>query len=123
MKMTVNGVELDAEMSAYTLVLYEEEFDGVDMIADLNGKVRANEDEEGVLFDFASVPWKKIMQGSWAMLKTANEKIPHFSKWSKDIREVNMFELRGVLQEAMEDAFFHIAASDGGGDDEKPQEQ
>ena len=114
MEITINGSPVEASMSVLTLVLYEQEFDGADMIADLNGKVMADSNDEGVLFDFASVPWTKLMQGAWAMVKTADKSTPHFAKWAEGITEVNSFEVRNVLQEATSDAFFHIAAADGG---------
>lgn len=111
MELVINGKKVKAAMSIKTLVLYEHEFDGADMIADLNGKVLANDNEEGVLFDFGKVPWLKIMQGAWAMLKTANDKVPHFEKWAATVETVNTFELRNVLEDAVSDAFFHTAAS------------
>ena len=112
MELTINGERVKYALSAYTLVIYEQEFDGVDMISDINGKVYVTdaENEEGVLFDFAKIPWKKVMQGAWAMLKTADESIPHFEKWAKTVTQVDSFELRDKLSEAMSDAFFHNAA-------------
>lgn len=109
MVVTINGEEMEAKLSAFSMVLYEQEF-GSDLIADLNGKVRANDDEEGVLFDFAKVPWMKILQGTWAMLKTAKPSTPHFEKWVKGVEEFNIFDLRNTLEIAVSDNFFHTAA-------------
>lgn len=118
MELTINGERVECALSVYTLVIYEQEFDGVDMISDINGKVYASdaEGEEGVLFDFSKIPWKKVMQGAWAMLKTADESVPHFEKWAKTVKEVDSFELRDVLSDAMSDAFFHQAAPVGEGE-------
>lgn len=110
MKVTVNGKELEARLSAFSMLLYEQEF-GTDLIADLNGKVRADDGtEEGVLFDFASVPWLKVMQGVWAMLKTVDDSVPHFEKWARKAEQFNAFEFRNVLETAVSDNFFHTAA-------------
>lgn len=111
MVITVNGEAREAAMSILTLSLYEQEFDGADMIADLNGKVRVNDEEEGVLFDYGRVPWEKIMQGAWAMLKTADPSTPHYQKWAAGVTQVNAFELRNVLSDLISDTFFHIAAT------------
>lgn len=117
MELTVNGRAVPAKMSVKTLMLYEQEFSS-DMVADLQGKVRANDEEEGVLFDFTRVPWLKIIQGAWAMMKTADDSLPHFQRWAEDITEVNTFEFRTALSDAVSDAFFHIAATP----DEEPGE-
>lgn len=109
MVVTINGEEMEAKLSALSMILYEQEF-GADLIGDIQGKVKANDQEEGVLFDFAKVPWVKILQGIWAMLKTAKPSIPHFEKWVKGVEEFNAFEMRNVLEEAISDNFFHTAA-------------
>lgn len=109
MVVTINGEELEVKLSAFSMVLYEQEF-GTDLIGDLNGKVMANDEEEGVLFDFAKVPWMKILQGVWAMLKTAKPSTPHFEKWVKGVDEFNVFEMRNTLESAVSDNFFHTAA-------------
>lgn len=113
MEITINGKSCKAEISVLTLVLYEEEFDGADLIADLNGKVYASDadPDEAVLFDFTKTPWTKLMQGVWALLKTADESVPHFEKWAREVKELNSFEAKQVLSDAVSDAFFHIAAT------------
>ena len=110
MVVTINGEELEVKLSAFSMVLYEQEF-GTDLIGDLNGKVKVDDgEEEGVLFDFAKVPWLKILQGVWAMLKTADKNLPHYEKWVAGVDEFNIFELRNTLETAVSDNFFHTAA-------------
>lgn len=110
MVVTINGEELEVKLSAFSMVLYEQEF-GSDLIGDLNGKVKVDDgEEEGVLFDFTKIPWMKILQGIWAMLKTAKPSTPHFEKWVKGVEEFNAFEMRNVLEQAVSDNFFHTAA-------------
>ena len=56
MKVTINGEEMEVKLSAFSMVLYEQEF-GSDLIGDLNGKVKVDDgEEEGVLFDFTKIP-------------------------------------------------------------------
>lgn len=109
MVVTINGEEMEAKLSAFSMVLYEQEF-GTDLIGDIQGKVKANDEEEGVLFDFTKVPWMKILQGIWAMLKTAKPSTPHFEKWVKGVEEFNAFDMRNTLEMAVSDNFFHTAA-------------
>ena len=117
MTLTINGESVECALSVLTLVLYEQEFDGADLIADISGKVTADDvnPDEDVLFDFAKVPWTKVMQAAWAMVKTVNQSTPHFEQWAAKVDQVNSWEIRAVVDSAVNETFFHSAATDGEG--------
>ena len=118
MEFTVNGERVECALSVHTLVLYEMEFDGADLIGDVSGKVMASdfETDGDVVFDFAKVPWTKVMQAAWAMIKTCDENLPHFEDWSRKVTQVDSWEFRQVVNQAVNDSFFHSAAADGEGE-------
>ena len=125
MEVTINGERVECALSVKTLMLYEMEFDGADLIGDVSGRVTMadiqdqDEDvppEEVVLVDFAKIPWLKVMQAVWAMVKTVDDKTPHFDAWSSEVSQVDSWELRQVVNKAVNDSFFHSAASDGEGE-------
>ena len=117
MTFTINGEEVEGRMSVLTFVIYEQEFGGADLVQDVNGKVLEDDlsPEKGVLFDFTRTEWGKVMQAVWAMVKTADDKVPHYRKWAAGVDQVNMFDLQAILAEAMSDTFFHPAPSNGEG--------
>ena len=115
MEVTLNGERVECALSVHTLMLYETEFDGADLIADVSGKVMASDfvEDEDLVFDFTRVPWTKVMQAMWAMVKTVDDTLPHFDGWSKEITQLDSWEIRDVVNGAVNDAFFHSAAADG----------
>jgi hypothetical protein len=119
MELTVNGAKLECAFSVWTCVLYEQEFDGADIIADVSGRITADDlkPDSDVIVDFAKIPWLKIMQAAWAMAKTADDSLPHFNEWAKGVTEIDSWEFRGVVNKAVNETFFHQAAADGEGDE------
>ena len=117
MTLTINGESVECALSVLTLVLYEQEFNGADLIADVSGKVMTDDmnPNEDVLFDFSKVPWTKVMQAAWAMVKTVDGSTPHFEQWAAKVNQVNSWEIRSVVDAAVNDTFFHSAATDGEG--------
>ena len=120
MTLTINGESVECTLSVLTLVLYEQEFNGADLIADISGKVTADDmnPNDDVLFDFSKVPWTKVMQAAWAMVKTSDPSTPHFEQWAAKVEQVNSWEFRSVVDSAVNDTFFHSAAPVGEGRDE-----
>lgn len=114
-EITINGERCKCALSAFTLVIYELEFDGADLIADISGKVTTSDfsPEEGLLFDFSSVPWTKVMRAAWAMLKTVDDSVPHFNEWARGVEQVDSWEVREVVNSAVNENFFHSAATVG----------
>jgi hypothetical protein len=114
MTLTINGERVECALSVLTLVLYEQEFDGADLIADISGKVTTSDitPDADVLFDFAKVPWTKVMQAAWAMVKTVDQSTPHFEQWAAKVTQVDSWEFRSVVDSAVNETFFHSAAAD-----------
>ena len=116
MEFVINGEKVKADLSAYTFVVYEQEF-GSDLLADVLGKVAVNDDDTELYLDFTQTSWSKVSRAAWAMAKTVDESIPSYNAWAKNAREFNMFELNTIIGEAISDAFFHEtpAAEEGSG--------
>lgn len=112
-EFTINGKKAKGSMSALTFVIYELEF-GTDLIQDLFGKVKADDlvEDEGVAFDFTQVDWAKLPKAVWAMLKTEKESTPSFKKWAGNCKQMNLFEWNAIVGEAIDDTFFHTAATE-----------
>lgn len=123
--LTINGERRECALSAYTMVLYELEFDGADLIADVSGKVMADEfkKDDDVVFDFASVPWGKVLRTAWAMLKTVDDSVPRFEEWARQTTQFDSWEFRRVVNSAVNENFFHTAAPVGEGDGEEERQE
>jgi len=126
-ELTINGERRECALSAYTMSLYELEFDGADLIADISGKVREDDfkGEEGVVFDFATVPWTKVLRAAWAMLKTVDDSVPHFEPWARSVTQFDAWEFRRVVNSAVNENFFHTAATvvEGAGEEGRQGEE
>ena len=125
-ELTINGERRECALSAYTMSLYELEFDGADLIADISGKVLDSDlkPDEGVVFDFASVPWTKVLRAAWAMLKTVDDSVPHFDAWARTATQFDVWEFRRVVNQAVNENFFHTAAPvvEGPGEEGRQEE-
>jgi len=123
--LTINGERRECALSALTMVIYELEFDGADLIADISGKVMADDFkvDDGVVFDFSSVPWTKVLRAAWAMLKTVDDSVPHFEQWARETTQFDSWEFRRVVNNAVNENFFHIAAPVGEGDGEEERQE
>ncbi len=99
--------------STYTLMLYEQEFNGADLIQDLYSKVVIKEDKkaDGVIaeLDFRNVNWTALSRTLWAGLKTANDDMPSYKEWAKNTAEVNLLELNNEIIPLVERAFFRTS--------------
>lgn len=116
----INGKPTECEINFGTALDYELEF-GKDMVADVNGSVKAgdpnlitmSEDGEVVLgIDFTAVPWTTLLRVLWCAAKTRDPKIKPFKKWAADTRGINMFDARLLLSDEMGDCFFRNAPLD-----------
>lgn len=116
----INGVPTECEINFGTAIDYELEF-GKDLVADVNGSVKAGEssfitladDGETVVgIDFTAVPWTTLLKVLWCSVKTRNPKVKPFKKWAEEMRGVNMVTLRGQLSEEIDDCFFRDAPLD-----------
>lgn len=131
-KLMVDGHETDAIMSVYTLALYEQEFQGADLIKDIFGKVEVTEGEiaaameggpgEGVgedrggqdgavvVIDYGKTNWTALTRCAWACLKAANDRVRPFSEWSREGHDLNLFDAAGEIFPEANRAFFRAGA-------------
>lgn len=115
--------EVEAVATAYTLVLYEQEFGGRDLIADVFGRHEGNDEGGSVVVDFTSDNWLSELRAVWAMVRTAydlaydrgdaapNAKPKPFREWVKGVGKLNMNELSSAIVSECLDGFFHSGAA------------
>lgn len=124
--------------SGWTLVLYEQQFGG-DLIQDLFGKVEVRksdvetalrnvgveeaperEDDDPVLFtsDYTQTNWTAVLKALWAGLKTADDALPGFTQWSRELGAIDLGRLqKEIVPEAMR-MFFRSDPVQGEGEGE-----
>lgn len=90
---------VEFEVSFWTLLLYEEEFDGADLIRDIMPT-------EG------TVPWACAIRALWACLKAHDDATPPVKEWARGITGVNMFSVIGTVMPAIQDGLFREAPSE-----------
>ena len=111
--------DVEAEATAYTLVLYEQEFGGADLIADVFGRHEANGSDGGtVTVDFTSDNWTAELRALWAMVRTAydirfdrgdaapNDRPKPFDEWVKGVGRCNMRDISAAIVSECIDGFF-----------------
>ena len=115
--------EVEAVATAYTLVVYEQEFGGRDLIADVFGRHDGEDDGGTVVVDFTSDNWLSELRAVWAMVRTAydlaydrgdaapNDKPKPFREWVKGVGKLNMNELSSAIVSECLDGFFHSGAA------------
>lgn len=108
--LDIGGEEVRGLLSAETLVLYEEEFDGADMVKDLYGRqeVRRDDDDPDILmvFDYTQTNWTAVTKSMWAVIRTNDPSLPHYKVWLRGLPDINLVEVQNQLVPAMEDCFF-----------------
>lgn len=87
------------EVSFWTLLLYEEEFDGADLIADIMPK-------DG------TVRWASAIRALWACLKAHDDATPPVGEWARGVTGVNMPAVLGTVMPAIQDGLFREAAAE-----------
>lgn len=115
--------EVEAVATAYTLVIYEQEFGGRDLIADVFGRHEGADDGGKVVVDFTSDNWLSELRAVWAMVRTAydlaydrgdaapNDKPKPFREWVKGVGKLDMRSLSVALVTECMDGFFHSGAA------------
>ena len=115
--------EVEAVATAYTLVIYEQEFGGRDLIADVFGRHEGKDDGGKVVVDFTSDNWLSELRAVWAMVRTAydiaydrgdaapNDKPKPFKEWVKGVGKLDMRSLSVALLTECMDGFFHTGAA------------
>lgn len=124
MLIDIDGTgEVEAVATAYTLVIYEQAFDGADIIADVFGKHKIDDSGELTL-DFTKDNWNAEMKALWAMVRTAyelradrgdaapNERPPAYERWARSLGKVNVRDISVRVISELADGFFHVGAAD-----------
>ena len=91
--------EREVLLSVYAMMLYEQEFKS-DPIHDLY---------QG---DFNDVWFPAVTKVLWAGLKAADDSIPSYAKWAREVSGVNLRDISNQLVPELNDAFFRSGASD-----------
>lgn len=126
--------EVEILATAYTLVIYEQEFHS-DPIKDVFGKHQLDGEKAGVkdaaaagsaatlYLDFTQENWVEETRLLWAMVKTANvladdrgdvapnDRVPGYMEWMKRVGKVNMRDIADAVFDEAVDGFFHTGAA------------
>ena len=110
-EVDVGKKKLKGKCTVHTLMIYEQEFDGRDMIKDLFGKVRQPDSDDNLVMDYTNTNWTATLRALWAMLKTQNADTPSFEKWENDFSdEIDLFTIANdVLMEVFDTCFRNAA--------------
>ena len=124
-KLEIDGLgEVKMEATLRTLVIYEQSFEGRDMIADVFGRHEARDDGAEYVVDFTADNWLAVSRAAWAMSETEwqnrndrgdatpNERPKPYKAWVAKAGRVNMRELSYAVTAEMLDGFFHTGAAD-----------
>lgn len=129
-----NGIEHDYEATTYTLVAYEQEFNG-DLIKDVFGRIDVrnaarNFDENGnlVAMDYTIDNWNAELRAFWAMLKTSYEiarsegrkaeVVPPFVQWCLKTKSIDMGQVSQAVFDECQRGLFRSGASEDEGEAE-----
>jgi len=97
MKIDYGCGEKEIIASTYTLVIYEQEFDGADMIKDVFGRIEITRDEKTddviAVFDYTKTNWTALLKALWASLKAADDSIEPFVEWAKNTGSINLSDV------------------------------
>lgn len=74
--VVINGQNVDVEVTAYTMLIYEDTFKGHSFLRDADRVLAKNLND---------VKFGSAVKLLWAAAKTADDTIPNFKTWAKDI--------------------------------------
>ena len=113
MKLNYGHGEKEIIVSAWTLYLYECEFKGGDMIADVFGRVEIGGEDDGALvIDYSKTNWTSVIKALWACLKAADASLPPFEEWAKTLGTIDLYEVVSTVVPEMQRNLFQSGASD-----------
>ena len=114
-ELEIGGKPVKAVYSVWTCMLYEQEFDGANMLADLFGVMKLDVPADGepaegnarpVSIDFTQSDWNAAMRAAWAGIKAADDETPPFREWARTATDMNMFDVSNAVRaEAMRRCF------------------
>lgn len=130
--------EKEIIVSVKSLMLYEQEFGGRDMIKDVYGRVSvrksdvkalekldaANKVEEAEEFvetgdsdeilmelDYRNTNWTALIRALWACLKTADDSLPPFKEWEQGVGDIDLFAVSNQIVPELNRKFFRAGVS------------
>ena len=116
--------EVEAVATARTLVIFEQEFGGGDLVGEVFGRHEGSDDGSGgVVIDFTSENWLSELKALWAMVCTAyeiaydrgdaapNARPARFGEWVKGVGKLNMRDVSTAVVAECIDGFFHSGAA------------
>ena len=74
--VVINGKDVEVEVTAYTMLIYEDTFKGHGFLRDTDRVLVPNLND---------VKFGTAVKLLWAAAKTADDTIPNFKTWSKDV--------------------------------------
>lgn len=118
-EVEINGKKKKATYTVWALCLYEQEFNGANLIADLFGKVEIptldGEDDTDVApaltIDFTQNKWTTYLRVLWAGLKAQNDKTPGFDEWAKTVTDINLWSVVNKVSNEVMSHCFRAGAS------------
>lgn len=117
-----SGKEHEVLFSAYTLMVYEQEFKK-GLIEDVYGRVEVPQRDPNttVLMDYSIDNWQSYLRALWAGLKAASdlaraehrqsESVPSYSDWLLHVGAVDMSELSRFVLDGCNRGFFRAGAA------------
>ena len=98
---------VEVRATPFALMVYEQEFSGRSLVADLMG-------EPGAFADAASGRWLELCRALWACMKAADEGVPPFAKWAREAEGMDLWAVYRQLVPVLADGLFRASASEGG---------
>lgn len=105
MEFTIKGEKVAGKLSVFALMLYEQEFEGADMLQEFYGVV----DEENGGGIMPSKLWIATVKAMWACIKTADDSTPSFNTWAKENDDFNIMEVYETIQKEINEKLFRSA--------------
>lgn len=78
-------------LNVYTLTVYEQAFDGADLVKDLYGRIDVNDEGfDGSTLDYTKRDWAKVPRILWACMRAADQTVPRYDQWAREAGDVNL---------------------------------
>lgn len=127
--------EKEIIVSVKSLMLYEQEFGGRDMIKDVYGRVSlrksdvkalekldtveeaeefvetGDSDEILMELDYRNTNWTALIRALWACLKTADDSLPPFKEWEQGVGDIDLFSVSNQIVPELNRKFFRAGVS------------
>lgn len=115
-ELEINGKKVKAKYTVWALALYEQEFNGANLIADLFGKVEmptpdAEDESPAFVLDFTANNWTTYLRVLWAGIKAANDKTKGFGEWAKSVESINLWVVVNKVSNEVMNCCFRAGAS------------